>query len=198
MLFDKSKVYSAVNADELRPGDKVIVANSIGYIKDCLRKDDYVVDELIDVLGEFEQERFGVGEIIKYFSLAYLVEREVSCTNCAKHERCGRIPNVSKFAYRNKCSDHESKTEQKVEKQYRPFVNTDELIKVWCEKGGKWQKRELTLPYIWVRKTDCGSELLITGYNKPDSEVFIGDAIDLRQLFDDYTFLDGSPCGVEE
>ena len=39
---------------------------------------------------------------------------------------------------------------------------------------------------------------LITGFNKDDNEIMIYDCINLTDLFEHFTFLDGSPCGVEE
>lgn len=80
---------------------------------------------------------------------------------------------------------------------YRPFKDTDELIKVWCDKGGKWQKRELTMPHIWVKNKERGSQELIVAYN---GDMFLTEYAqgDMEKLLEWYTFLDGSPCGVEE
>lgn len=196
MEFDKSRVYTALNADELKARDKVIVANSIGYIKDYLKKDDYEVTELTNILGEFEQERFGVGEVVRYFSLAYLVERKENCTNCG--ENCPRAGNTNiKENNISNCSMWKPKTEPKVKKKYRPFRDTDELIKVWCDKGGKWQKRELIMPRIWVKHKERGSQELIVAYN---GDMFLTEYAqgNMEKLLEWYTFLDGSPCGVEK
>lgn len=70
MEFDKSKVYTALNADELKVGSKVIVADDLSHLKD------YVKDELIctleHVTAESEGCRFVANGSVLY-SLAYLV-----------------------------------------------------------------------------------------------------------------------------
>lgn len=73
MEFDKSRVYTALNADELKVGDLVIVANSIGL----LRRDVHDNEEpypLEKIESEYNSQRFVCQRY--YFSLAYLVERK--------------------------------------------------------------------------------------------------------------------------
>lgn len=73
MEFDKSRVYTALNADELKVGDLVIVANSIGV----LRRDVHDNEEpypLEKIESEYSSERFVCQRY--YFSLAYLVGRK--------------------------------------------------------------------------------------------------------------------------
>ena len=116
-----------------------------------------------------------------------------SCEHCS-HEDC---KNIGGTWYCLECP--ECGVKQKAEPHYRPFKDTDELIKVWGEKGGKWQKRDITMPLIWV--CEKGEEYdrgrLITSYTRTcielDDDVFTVD-----YLFNNYTFLDGSVCGVEE
>ena len=79
MEFDKSRIYSAINADELKAGDKVIVADSIADLKEFV-KDEGDVVELEDVYGENFKLRFKANHTV--FLLAYLVERKENCTNC--------------------------------------------------------------------------------------------------------------------
>ena len=59
MEFDKSRVYTAVNADELRAGDKVIVANSLYYLKKQVEEDD-VTDEIMYIATDTNDKRFRV------------------------------------------------------------------------------------------------------------------------------------------
>ena len=89
------------------------------------------------------------------------------------------------------------------QKKYRPFRDTDELIKVWDAKyrdayGLERINNGLDMPHIWVRSK----------FNKDHKGCLITNFFDkyvlmnnqqcfLSRLFDEYTFLDGSVCGVE-
>ena len=67
MEFDKSRVYTALNADELKVGSEVFLADNIGFLKKLV-KDDAVTTNLVRVLGEETNSRFeGISDI---FSLA--------------------------------------------------------------------------------------------------------------------------------
>ena len=81
MEFDKSRVYTAVNADELRAGDKVIVADQLYVLKqrvqECKENSAVVLQK---INGEDWGRRFGL--TMSDFALAYLVERAENCTNC--------------------------------------------------------------------------------------------------------------------
>ena len=144
--------------------------------------------------------------------LAYLVERAENCTNCgegkwdAEHKKilCDPVQCCSgNVVFKNHeievCEYWKPKTEQKAEKHYRPFKDTDELIKVWGEKGGKWQKRELTMPHIWVQRKEAKTKGQLITEIGDDLYVFMGkEGYNMTDLFIHFTFLDGSPCGVEE
>ena len=213
MEFDKSRVYSAVNADELKPGDKVIVADSITELKNKLLNE-FEGEVLTGVLNEEWHGRFEIGD--NNYALAYLVERKENCTNCKfkLNPECNKSKWPEQAVKLFRCDDYVPKTKQKAEKHtdynhceeamisarlkkhYRPFRDTDELVKVWCDKGGKWQKRELTMPHIWVRNKERGSQELIVAYN---GDMFLTEYAqgNMERLLEWYTFLDGSLCGVE-
>ena len=70
MEFDKSKVYTAVNADELKVGSKVIVANDLAHLKVFIH--DNVTCILEKVLDEESTCRFVANEGEPY-CFAYLV-----------------------------------------------------------------------------------------------------------------------------
>ena len=84
MKFDKSKIFTAVNADELKVGDKVLVANSLMELEnrwhqafvllygDC----NFTIEEILDKGNErrFMTEEFDCDDNC-LFSLAYLVKR---------------------------------------------------------------------------------------------------------------------------
>ena len=70
MEFDKSRAYTALNADELKVGSEVIVADDISHLKDFVK--DEVVCTLEHVTAESQGYRFVANKGIHYL-LAYLV-----------------------------------------------------------------------------------------------------------------------------
>ncbi len=75
MEFDKSRVYTALNADELKVGSKVIVADSLQGLKDRLNKFTSDEDHAIcigSILPETEMHRFKTAKGNVY-PLAYLI-----------------------------------------------------------------------------------------------------------------------------
>lgn len=86
--------------------------------------------------------------------------------------------------------------------KYVPFESVDELIECWNEKRGVILKElkiatkftQLDMPLIWVKGKGTQVKHLITEYWC--ASVCIGDNLrDLKELYDCYTFLDGSPIG---
>ena len=75
MEFDKSRVYTALNADELKVGSKVIVADSLQGLKDRVNKsasDEDYISRIGSILPETAVHRFKTlwgGE----YPLAYLI-----------------------------------------------------------------------------------------------------------------------------
>lgn len=74
MEFDKSKVFTALNADELKVGSKVICADSIGQLKAKVHEGKEI-ETLTYVAGDYCLYRFEIyeGDDVEY-ALAYLVE----------------------------------------------------------------------------------------------------------------------------
>ena len=78
MKFDKNRVYTALNADELKPGDKVFLADTISYLKTLVRHEEHIL-EIDYIASEDSMSRFCFyskenNETYRY-NLAYLVER---------------------------------------------------------------------------------------------------------------------------
>lgn len=263
MKFDKSRVFTAVNADELKVGDKVIVADTLDLIAMLVNTGKGERWAIEEIKPENFKQRFKarllyhscVNKDYCYsFAFAYLMERAENCTNCgegkwdAEHKKilcdpahCGNgnvvfrdheievceywKPKTKQKSYCSNCinrrlcpnafsKDHdtaecdgykaEMKDEQKAEKHYRPFKDTDELIKVWCEKKGEDYTGYVAgvyhdMPNIWVKRKNFPKDrgTLITSLD--EDIVYVGICQrTMDELLDDYTFLDGSPCGVEE
>jgi hypothetical protein len=220
MIFDKSKVYTSLNAEELQKGDTVYVADTLkrlkGFVDTNLAKDVKVVD---DISGESSEARIGVantGGKVLYFYLAYLIcpsynaeaykawhegkkiemkytepdENETSVWKLFENEE----PNWCKFHYR-------PAQEKTAEKEYRAFASIDELTTEFVKRF-KTKTPSYALPLIWVKLKGKNDRGLITGYidNEGNGQlVKIGDKYyGLGVLFEDFQFLDGSPCGVEK
>lgn len=76
MEFQKERVYTALNAEELRIGSKVIIADSLGALKNLVDKGDKRnIHNLVKVYEEAAQHRFKVDNgFDSEYALAYLVE----------------------------------------------------------------------------------------------------------------------------
>lgn len=72
MEFDKSRVYTAVNAEEVKIGSKCIFARNVFILKDHVRHD-YPSEILISVCSETSIDRFE-GDDSEWYPLAYLIE----------------------------------------------------------------------------------------------------------------------------
>ena len=76
MEFDVSRVYTAVNADELKIGNRIIVADNLMYLKSFV-EDNRKANTLMDILNDSTLYRFQViGDNTHYandYALAYLV-----------------------------------------------------------------------------------------------------------------------------
>jgi len=188
MEFQKERCFTALNADELKQGDKVLAADDLASLKDKIR--DMKVNTIYRICPENCSSRF-INEYGNDYALAYLVERKENCTNCGNRGNsycsCFTRDKSDDELSRTVCDNYIRLSEQKAEPHYRPFANTDELIRVWCEKA-KATPPILDMPHIWVR-------------NKSDRKVWLINEFDKRildYLFTNCEFLDGSPCGVEE
>lgn len=78
------------------------------------------------------------------------------------------------------------------EPKYRPYKNTDEMIEDFKQRA-KIATREMSLPLIWVKSKDSDFRYLLSDFG-----TVAVDAINFIELLDDYTYLDGSPCGIKE
>ena len=159
MLFDKSKVYTALNADEVKVGSKGYFADNIKALKEAVKNEDCVMfGEIEEVFADFASDRFGLKGESEY-KLFYLVE-------------------------------------EPKEKKLRPYKDTDEMIDHFC-RHFNFIPNSYNLPLIWV-KDEKGNKLLVhTVYSNGD--FLTGDKeLSLNDLCREYTYLDDSPCGIEE
>ncbi|UTY31677.1 hypothetical protein [Treponema putidum] len=75
MEFYKSRVYTALNADELQIGSMCIFANTIADLRNIVQDEDarYYMSELTQVFPDMVVERFEQDET-EVYGLAYLIE----------------------------------------------------------------------------------------------------------------------------
>lgn len=209
MKFDENKVYTSLNAEELKKGDKVLVADSVRVLRSkvfCFNPEDVV--EIVSAWNyDYKEIPFEVDtkrSEPNSYQFAYLIERKENCTNCALKNSMQYCRIASSILY--KCKDYKPKTEP----HYRPFKNVDELIKVWIEKieadtvcdECEYSLSKLEMPYIWVQeKSETKAPTLITRFNpNPYWNTVTVDGVryNMNDLFEYYKFLDGSPCGIKE
>lgn len=222
MMFDRSKVYTALNANELSKGDIVYVANTLERLKCIFYSDsdnNFYVKDVYDISSESNESRIGVigmdGKIF-YFNLAYLIcpsynaeaykawheGKKIEMEYAEPDENESSVwklfeneePNWYYFHYR-------PAQEKTVEKEYRPFNSIDELTAEFVKRF-QIAPPSYALPLIWVKQKDKDERYLITGFVKSEQSgqvVKIGNGyFGLGVLFEHYEFLDGSPCGVEK
>lgn len=88
--------------------------------------------------------------------------------------------------------------------EYRPFKNCNELIehfrRIWRKARRFYEEYDFNLsiemPSIWVKNKNFGIKEMIIGFE--EDVVFLHRTnLTMEDLFNDYTFLDGSPCGIE-
>ena len=144
MEFDKTRVYSACNADEVKVGSKGYFADSISELKRKISEGDEPLT-LVKICGEEAATRFTTLSASVYL-LFYLVE-------------------------------------EPKEKVYRPYNDTAEM-----PNGAM----------LNVVVSGDGTRLLIIAAE--DKRVCIGSQgwVDLHDLYEYYTWPNGTPCGVEE
>ena len=153
MEFDKSRVYTAVNADELQIGSKCIFADTVRGLR---RK----VEEDIDCLEIFYRlynnggDDLFVGNDCTY-CYAYLIELPAE----PKYKPFSNMENLKKSAVK-----------------YKGFIKTKQGVQEGIIIG-------ISFDYKAIIKTRWGVNYLT-----------------FEQLFENYTFDDGTPCGelVEE
>lgn len=171
MKFNVDKVYTSVNADKVKIGSKGYFSNVPKYLKDAVEQEQgEKYGEIAEIKDETYESRFKMKDDYCY-SLFYLVEDP-------------------------------KKTE------YRPYNDVSEMIDHFCSHFNLVSSTR-SLPHIWVKgKPESKYKDEITqavGFYK--NNVSIGlpcNAKDkftlytLHELFNYFTYLDGTPCGIKE
>lgn len=140
-------------------------------------------------MREILTEKIEIGEHVMIDGVEYVAE-EGSCDTCM--EACS----TGTCVFGLFCPVGGKLTKVGKEPSFDPYRDTDEMIWDWNArfKVSPWPPH--SMPLIWVKSKITSLRVLITAYNMY-SVVFNGTRVDFRDLFDNYTYLDGSPCGKE-
>ena len=84
----------------------------------------------------------------------------------------------------------------KEEKKYRAYKSSNEFVQDFQERFRIKYNPSWSMPTIWVKGKETDCRYLITTFAPHDAEVG-GLLYKFEQLLDDYTYLDGSPVGME-
>lgn len=141
-------------------------------------------------MREIITENIKVGEHVLIDGVEYATEAyDSNCSECALYQsgNCGFI----------NCNGVIFKKVNK-ESKYRHYKDQEEMVEDWKERFMVDEIPDFCMPMIWVKDKSAiiESTYLITEYC--EKVVRTGDSIsNFRGLFDNYTYLDGSPCGKE-
>ena len=230
MKFDKTKVYTAVNADEVKIGSKGYFADTLTDLKarvatesaDCF-------GEILHILFPDSYYCFSFKDTRCNYALFYLVEepapKEVTAEEWDNRPRLMKVwdddysesqkrrvvcivPEEENVAYPvvsishniteghivcfKHCAEIAATKEVEKEKSYRPYKNADEFIADYKRRFCPDCKG---IPAIWVRNVADTLKMVIA---MNDECVKVDGKIDYFSLLDTYTYLDGTPCGIEE
>lgn len=85
------------------------------------------------------------------------------------------------------------------EARYRPYESTDEMIEDFCKRT-RFEPTSMLMPVIWLKEKKSNTKRLILGFVGNAVSTNYGTDIDtwsLNELFDRFTYMDGSPVGKE-
>lgn len=200
MEFIESRVYSAVNADKLGPGDLVICADTLDNLKRAVHDDlVYILDR---VRGPDVPYRFSVVKESKYdyseYEYAYLVcpARNVKAYYAWAEGKPIEVSLNDKDFIMSIVEPEWLAYSYRPKQAYRPFKNCDELIDYY-KRMHCYKDNEDIMPSIWVKEKgkENPSKYLITGFDL-DKVTIAAVVFKLYDLFEHFVFFDDTPCGV--
>ncbi len=220
MNFDKRKVYTAVNADELHEGDLVFATDILSWLRTEVEGAEKEYDPMpIAAIKSEEAEcrfSFSVGEADTVdYALVYLVcparnaeayrawqqgkavEMQLSSDDCWTSVVPDFPKTMNDFWFRNNVRVKQKKPPAP---SYRPYESVSELVSDF-KKRFDTHTPKYAMPLIWVKKRGNSKKTkLITAFNERENLVYLdgGEVYDMDGLYKDYIFLDGTPCGVKE
>ena len=174
MKFYVDKVFESLSADDVKIGSKGYCADSLANLKTIVEN----------------EVRLAYGEVTR-----------INDKYCPYRFRIDNITDKAFFYL----------VEELKEKKPRPYSNPEEMIEDFKKRYnsyGGWGGKDNPMynPLIWIKSKDTGFRHLITDYGDDDncghcnkSCIWIGTLpINFKELYENYTYLDGTPCGIKE
>lgn len=85
----------------------------------------------------------------------------------------------------------------KPESKYRPYKDIEEMLEDFKKRAEGIQQPVFS--NLWLNHKNCGLMMPIAGIDKSDKKILLGDIWTiLKIVFDDWTYLDGTPFGIKE
>lgn len=159
MEFDKSRIYTMINADEIKLGSIGYFANSLYSLQQAVQHDD--------------KEYFGKVKNIRDISTGF------------------------RFITDNMCFILFYLVKESEEKKFHPFKNTDDMMTEFCKRSGKLPLATIAPPAIYFKNKKSGKSYIMSAFDY-DSVKICHETYDMVSLFNNFTFTDDSPCGIEE
>ena len=174
MEFDVNKVFVSLSADDVKIGSSGYCADSLTDLKMRVEhEDELAYGEVTRIHGKDCLYRFRIDNIIDK-AFFYLVE-------------------------------------EPKENRFRPYSNPDEMIEDFKKRyssygGWSGNGNPMYNPMIWIKSKATEFRHLITDYGDDDncghcnrSCIWIGSiSIGFKELHENYTYIDGSPCGIKK
>lgn len=162
MEFDKSRVYTSVNAYGVKVGSKGYFANNIYSLQQAVQHNDKECFGKIDYIKGTDTVFRFVADNGTCFNLFYFIE-------------------------------------EPKEKELRPYKDVDEMVEDF-KKRFNVCVQPYEMPLIWIKIKDTDKKYLVVRFASSvtichNVEVY---TITFEDLAEGYTYLDGSPCGIEE
>ena len=154
-----------------------------------------VVDGLCDNLEQW------IGWEGYFFDDIVAMKNSVEIDGDYFFSRCEKVPCDGVNCFKNSNDDCTwlfypvNPPKEKAEKKLVPLDTCQELIDWYCKHEGLNLSKN-QLPSIWVRFRDSEAKSLITDFYI-DSVRLEGSSGSLKELFDEYKLLDGTPIGKE-
>lgn len=166
MEFDKSRVFTALNADEIKVGSKGYFADSIMILKETIKET--LKDSCAAAYGEID---------------------EIKDDSCACRFSIKKNSAYSFFYL----------VEEPGEKKFRPYNDVDEMVEDFMKRFNE-NVPPYAMPLIWIKTKGTDKKYLIVRFAS-DLTICLNFEVytpTFEDLVEGYTYLDGSPCGIEE
>ena len=162
MELDKYRIYTVVNADEVKLGSAGYFADNIYSLQQAVQHNDReCFGKIEDIKGISTGFRF-VADNGTCFSLFYFIEEQE-------------------------------------EKELRPYKDVDEMVEDFMKRFNV-NVPPYEMPLIWIKTKDADRKYLITRFAFDVTICHNAEVCTptFEELAEGYTYLDGSPCGIEE